>query len=149
MYFMVKPIHPEELKNVWQYAVKGKGGKSNLVERTARSIQGGLPRLADEGTSSFQDRQHYAAQDAKSASTSINLITRDDMTQNPRTCNDNYSSKQPQVQEKKVKDKGQSSEKQKKKEYSNAGPRKSKVIWTTALHHRFLHALSLVGVESN
>lgn len=149
MFFMVKPIHPEELKNVWQYVVKGKGGRSSLIERIARPIPGGSPLLADEGTCSSQHHQHCAVQ---SASPSINLIIRDgnhpdnNEPQNPRTCAVDSNYKQKQVQEKGVKDKAQSREKQ--KEYFNAAPRKPKVIWTTALHHRFLQALSLVGIES-
>ncbi|XVE64159.1 hypothetical protein DITRI_Ditri07aG0079700 [Diplodiscus trichospermus] len=39
VYFIVKPVNPEDLKNVWQYAVAAKKGKSVVIEEIG-SVEG-------------------------------------------------------------------------------------------------------------
>ncbi|KAF5480350.1 hypothetical protein F2P56_001109 [Juglans regia] len=91
-FYMVKPITPNDLKNVWQYAVAGKKGRSAAIEQI-RGIRG------DSSGDTKLDPKRKAP--AKKAG----------------------------------------------KEDLGEETKKTKVVWTTSLHNRFLQAIRHIGLE--
>ncbi|PKI35785.1 two-component response regulator ORR21-like [Punica granatum] len=147
VFFMSKPIHPEELKNVWQYAVKGRKGKSIPIERIARPIPGSGPLgLADSGPSSNHHHRQLGATSALSSNNLIRDSSHPNRPQNPNEVSHDCEKQQQEPEKRKVQDKGQTStEKPNKRPYMVPTPRKMKISWTAPLHYRFLQALSIVG----
>ncbi|KAE8704676.1 Detected protein of unknown function [Hibiscus syriacus] len=118
VFFIVKPVHPDGLKNVWQYAVAAKKGKSVDVEET----------------------------DGDSSSLSAGKLSLINMRRLPSPSNDERDDDGKRCSKRKEpgKDKDgkddDSNPKPKK-------PRKAKVVWTNTLHNQFLDALRDIGLE--
>lgn len=122
VFYIVKPVHPDDLKNVWQYAIQAKSGKSPIIE-AVESLEGESSQ--DNSKTSPADDQ---PQGANSGSLSVN---------NPD------GAKQAKNDDKK-KRKGKGIVDKKK----TFGPKKAKVVWTNSLHNRFLQAIRHIGLDS-
>lgn len=64
VFFMVKPVNPEDLKNVWQYAVAGKKGKS-IVTEDIGSIEGGSSSSAGKLSAASSSSENDGTKNAK------------------------------------------------------------------------------------
>ncbi|XP_015878004.3 putative two-component response regulator ARR21 [Ziziphus jujuba] len=118
-YFIVKPVSPDDLKNVWQYAVAAKKGKSVVVEEIDKSFH-------DESSSSA---------DQKISSEEINSET--------NTANEEKRGGKDHQRKAGKKCKGN----QQNRQHKNVAPKKAKVVWTNSLHNRFLLAIRHVTLE--
>ncbi|XP_059627568.1 putative two-component response regulator ARR21 [Cornus florida] len=116
-FFLVKPISPDDLKNLWQYAVANKKGKAAI--KKIRSVQ---------GTSGF-DHDKASNEDIYSAS-SVNEDSHD------------KKDSRKKVPRKYSDEKGGDQEND-----DSAAPKKAKVVWTNALHNQFLEAIRSIGLE--
>lgn len=120
-FYMVKPVRPDDLKHVWQYAVPGKKGKSVVIEEI-RSIP--------EGSSS--EKVSYEDINSASATSAVNH-------------EEQHGKKDPK---RKALKKGIENDHEGDQDNA-AAPKKAKVVWTTSLHNRFLQAIRHIGLESN
>ncbi|KAK8521319.1 hypothetical protein V6N13_077431 [Hibiscus sabdariffa] len=117
VFFIVKPVHPDGLKNVWQYAVAGKKGKSVVSDET----EGDSP-LSPAGRLPLGNLRRF-----------------------PSTANDERddgarsSKRKAPGKDKDGKDDGNNPKPKK--------ARKAKVVWTNTLHNQFLDALRHIGLE--
>ncbi|KAK8714711.1 hypothetical protein V6N13_042060 [Hibiscus sabdariffa] len=118
VFFIVKPVLPDGLKNVWQYVVAAKKGKSMVFE----GIEG----------------------DSSEAAAARKLSIRN-MRRLPSSANDERGGG-----ERGTKRKTQGKENDGRDGDSNPKPhkaRKTKVVWTSTLHNKFLDALRHIGLE--
>jgi two-component response regulator (ARR-B family) len=121
-FYMVKPVRPDDLKHVWQYAVPAKKGKSVVIEEI-RSI----PEESSGEKASYDDLNSASA-----TSAAVNH-------------EEHGGKKDPK---RKALKKG--NEIDRVGDHDNAAaPKKAKVVWTTSLHNRFLQAIRHIGLESN
>ena len=109
-FYIVKPISYDDLKNLWQYTVTPKKGKSHVVIQEITSAEG--EKTSDNEVESLINEEKKNKRDSK----------------------------------KKTWKKGNESNGKEKGE--TAAPKKAKVIWTAALHNRFLEAARKIGLES-
>ncbi|GKU89397.1 hypothetical protein SLEP1_g3538 [Rubroshorea leprosula] len=121
VFYIVKPVYPDDLKNVWQYAIQAKSGKAPIIEEVESS----------EGESSQDNSKTTPADDQpqgeNSGSSSVNNIDGDKQAKN----DDKKKRKGKRIVEKK----------------KTFGPRKAKVVWTNSLHNRFLQAIRHIGLD--
>ncbi|GKV05028.1 hypothetical protein SLEP1_g17083 [Rubroshorea leprosula] len=121
--YIVKPVNPDDLKNVWQYAVQAKKGKSPIIKEIG-SLQEELEPEQDYNDMSITDDHFW---DTNSGASSVS----DD---------DNKRAKK-HGKRKRMGRNGNDSEKK------SAVPKKAKVVWTNSLHNRFLQAIRHIGLE--
>ncbi|KAK8569503.1 hypothetical protein V6N13_046554 [Hibiscus sabdariffa] len=117
VFFIVKPVHPDGLKNVWQYAVAGKKGKSLVSDET-------------EGDSSLSPAGRLPLGNSRRFPSPAN-DERDDGSRG--------SKRRAPGKDKDGKDDGNNPKPKK--------ARKAKVVWTNTLHNQFLDALRHIGLE--
>lgn len=120
-FFIVKPVSPNDLKHVWQYAVAGKRGKSVVIEEI-RGIGGDTSGEKGSDNDEHVNSSSFVNEEKRSTTPNAKLDSR---------------RKGP----KKAKEDGEES--------NPAGTKKPKVVWTTSLHNRFLQAIRHIGLESN
>ena len=70
VFFIVKPVNPDDLKNVWQYAIAAKKGKSVVIEEIGSiegesSSAGKLSNREIVSLSSVNDEKNNAARGCK------------------------------------------------------------------------------------
>ncbi|GMJ06555.1 response regulator 21 [Hibiscus trionum] len=117
VFFIVKPVHPDGLKNVWQYAVTGKKGKSVVIEET----------------------------DGDSSSSSAGKLSVGNPRRLPSPVTDERDDGKRRSKRKSPgKDKDGKDEDNNPKPKK---ARKAKVVWTNTLHNQFLDALRHIGLE--
>ncbi|XP_042970770.1 two-component response regulator ORR21-like isoform X2 [Carya illinoinensis] len=122
VFYMVKPISPNDLKNVWQYAVAGKKGRSAAIEEI-RGIRG------DSSGEKGSDHHHEYVHSASSC-----------VNEEKRTTGNTKDPKRKALA-KKAGNEGHG------EENNPADSKKAKVVWTTSLHNRFLQAIRHIGLE--
>lgn len=126
VFFIVKPVDPDGLKNVWQYAVAARKGKSLLIEDMDR----------ESSSSSPADGKLSLGGNTKSSSS------------------ENNEKKDPKKGSKRkgAPSKGKDKDKDDKDDESKSPPpkkaKKPKIVWTNTLHNQFLEALRQIGLES-
>ncbi|XP_057476144.1 putative two-component response regulator ARR21 isoform X3 [Actinidia eriantha] len=128
-FFIVKPISPNDLKNLWQYAV-GKKKKTKVVIEEIGNIQ--ETSQADHKACNkdpVQETLKYGKgsddEDVESASS---------------------SKRSTKESKRKASAKDGSAERGENKADS-VTPKKAKVVWTNALHNQFLEAIRSIGLE--
>ncbi|KAF8008603.1 hypothetical protein BT93_K2310 [Corymbia citriodora subsp. variegata] len=119
-FYIVKPVRPDDLKNVWQYCIARKKGKAVLIEEEAASA-----------SASASPSERIIHEDVNIPVQPLNL-EKEGSTQ------DQNGKKRSRV------DEGENDE---GIDYSLIPPRKSKVVWTTGLHDLFLHAINYIGLD--
>lgn len=120
-FYMKKPVNPEDLKIVWQYAVASKKGKKVVMEQEIGSGQ--------EETSSNDKLHHISSSSENEESGPKKKKGRKrvrDQGQEERDAAPAPAAAAP----------------------APAPPKKAKVIWTNTLHDLFLQAVSHIGLES-
>ncbi|KAF3433033.1 hypothetical protein FNV43_RR24135 [Rhamnella rubrinervis] len=127
-YFMVKPVSPDDLKNVWQYAVAAKKGKSVIIEEI-ESVHG------DDQPSSGDHHKTSNTEDKNSTTTTANIEEK--VVRGRRDC------KRKASYNNKSKDINQEGD----EELNDDAPKKAKVVWTNSLHNRFLLAIRHISLE--
>ncbi|MBA0806429.1 hypothetical protein Gohar_005883, partial [Gossypium harknessii] len=124
VFFIVKPVDPVGLKNVWQYAVAAKKGKSLLIEDMDR----------ESSSSSPADGKLSLGGNTKSVS-SVNNEKND-----------------PKNGSKRKGASGKGRDKDDNDDESKSPPpkktKKPKIVWTNKLHNQFLEALRQIGLET-
>ncbi|KAK9021860.1 hypothetical protein V6N11_011826 [Hibiscus sabdariffa] len=116
VFFIVKPVLPDGLKNVWQYVVAARKGKSMVVEE----IEG----------------------DSSEAAAAAGKLSISNMRRLPSSANDERGGG-----ERGTKRKTQGKEKDGDNNPKPYKARKTKVVWTSTLHNKFLDALRHIGLE--
>ncbi|PPD76398.1 hypothetical protein GOBAR_DD26671 [Gossypium barbadense] len=123
VFFIVKPVDPVGLKNVWQYAVAAKKGKSLLIEDMDRESSSSSPadgKLSLGGNTKSVPSVNNEKNDPKNGS------KRKGASGKGRDKDDNDDeSKSPPPKKTK----------------------KPKIVWTNTLHNQFLEALRQIGLE--
>ncbi|KAE8665514.1 Detected protein of unknown function [Hibiscus syriacus] len=119
VFFIVKPVSPDGLKDVWQYAVVGKKGKSLAIEEI-------------EGDSLSSSVGKLCIGNMRRLSSPVN---------NERDDGQRGSKRKEPGKDKNGKDEDNNPKLKPKK------ARKAKVVWTNPLHHQFLDALRDLGLE--
>ncbi|XP_048137776.1 two-component response regulator ARR11-like [Rhodamnia argentea] len=117
--YIVKPVRPDDLKNIWQYCIARKKGKAVVIEEGAAS--------ASIGASLYQRIIHEG----------FNIPAQ------PLTLEKEGSTQDPNGKKRSRDD----DENDGGIDYSMTPPRKSKVVWTTGLHDLFLHAINYIGLD--
>nr|XP_033511885.1 two-component response regulator ORR22-like [Nicotiana tomentosiformis] len=124
VFFLPKPISPDDLRDIWQYAAlakKNKGkGKSVVIEEiqennSSSKSSSGLPKSPHENVES---------------SSSINV---------------EKGNKEGKKEESKKK--SARKHKEAEKEDSSIPQKKTKLVWTDALHNKFLQAIRETGLD--
>ncbi|XP_018720289.2 putative two-component response regulator ARR13 [Eucalyptus grandis] len=119
-FYIVKPLRPDDLKNVWQYCIARKKGKAVLIEEEAAS-------------------------DSTSAPVCERIIHEDvNIPVQPLNLEKEGSSQEPNGKKRSREEKDENDE---GIDYSLIPPRKTKVVWTTGLHDLFLHAINYIGLD--
>ncbi|KAJ7975658.1 Two-component response regulator like [Quillaja saponaria] len=120
-FYLAKPLSLDDLKNLWQYAVTAKKGKSIVVEEIIRSD---LPNF-EESLSEKVCLENV-----------INSV-------------DHVSIVNEEKHEKKKYNKRKGTEMTKEDQYegTSMAPKKAKVVWTNSLHNRFLMAIRHTGLD--
>ncbi|XP_022714813.1 two-component response regulator ORR21-like [Durio zibethinus] len=117
VFFIVKPVNPDDLKNVWQYTIAAKKGKSVFIEEIG-SIEG--------------------------ESSSAGKLSKGQIIISESSVNDEKNNTKRRSKRKASrKDKDD----QQEEEEIASSPRKGKVVWTNSLHNQFLEALRYIGLE--
>ncbi|KAF5948954.1 hypothetical protein HYC85_014911 [Camellia sinensis] len=119
-FFILKPITPDDLKNLWQYTVVKKKGKAIIeeigsdeemsVQETSQTDKGSNEDV--ESTSSANEYRKSTKESKRKASPKD--TNNFDMGENKDDC---------------------------------TTPKKAKVVWTNALHDQFLDAIRSIGLE--
>lgn len=131
-FFLVKPITPNDLKNLWQYAVAKKKAKSAVIEEiesTQESSKADKQAINELNHSPSENEQ--GSNDA--AVGSETPLRNEDWN----STNDSKRKSPENVEEGEDDDDDDSGK-----------PKKNKVVWTNALHHKFLEAVKSVGIDS-
>ncbi|XP_034710586.1 two-component response regulator ARR1-like [Vitis riparia] len=112
-FYIVKPVNYDDLKNLWQYAVGPKKGKSHIVMQEIERTQGAsrLEKTSNNEVQSLMNEEKHNKRDSK---------------------------------RKTLKKANEGNGKEKSE---TVAPKKAKVIWTSALHNRFLEAARKIGLE--
>ena len=123
-FYMVKPVRPDDLKHVWQYAVPAKKGKSVVIEE--------IRSIPEESSG-----EKASSDDLNSASATSAAVNNNH--------EEHGGKKDPKRKAlKKVNEIDHVGDQD-----NTAAPKKAKVVWTTSLHNRFLQAIRHIGLESN
>ncbi|CAK9160988.1 unnamed protein product [Ilex paraguariensis] len=113
-FFIVKPISPDDLRDIWQYAAAKKKTKAILEE--AGIVQGNSP----------VDKDSYEDAECTSSVNEGRQIKKEPKRKCPRKDDDDNNEED---------------------NVDSATPKRAKVVWTNALHNRFLEAIRSVGLE--
>lgn len=141
-FFIVKPIKAEDVKNIWQYAVAARKGKSVMSVDKGGAINGYYELAAGEveeteiaalGEAMEMDGCGEAGEPEEVDSMAFMAEIKEKRT-------GRASTKRKHKKKEKDSNGGESSE-------SNY-PKRSKVVWTTTLHNLFLQALNQIGLDS-
>lgn len=126
-YFMVKPVSPDDLKNVWQYAVAAKKGKSVTIQEIRRDDDQppSSPAVGDKNS---------ATSTAPTNQEKVLVLGREECKRK-----EGYNSK---------KSKDNNEELDDEQHTNGVTPKKTKVVWTNSLHNRFLLAIRHISLES-
>ncbi|KAL7229689.1 hypothetical protein ACSBR2_008239 [Camellia fascicularis] len=119
-FFIVKPIARDDLKNLWQYTVAKKKGKTIIKEIGSdeeMSVQ--ETSQTDKGSNDDVESTSSANEYRKSTKESKRKTTTKDTNNS---------------------DKGENKD-------NCSTPKKAKVVWTNALHSQFLEAIRSIGLE--
>lgn len=121
VFYIVKPVSYDDLKDLWQYALLPRKGASVVIQEIERAQK--VPLLHERTTVPYF------------GSGSVSGPVLDQEKQN-------YIRNPSKMADEKVKE-GSDQEKN-----EVALPRKTKVVWTTELHDEFLDAIRQIGLES-
>lgn len=125
-FYIVKPVNPDDLKNVWQYAIAAKKGKFIATEHIRKF-----------NTSTSVLDQYYNGE--------YNFVDKSSPLSSLEEISDhieNYSKK------KRTKKGRKDDGKKVSTRHQSTVPRKSKVVWTNSLHTCFLMAIRHLGLDS-
>ena len=128
-FFIVKPISPNDLKNLWQYAV-GKNKKNKVVIEEIGNIQ------------ETSQADHQACNTDPVQETSKNGKGSDDDVESASSAKRNTTESKRKASAK------DSSDDRGENKADSATQKKAKVVWTNALHNQFLEAIRSIGFES-
>lgn len=126
-YFMVKPVSPDDLKNVWQYAVAAKKGKSVTIQEIRRDDD--------------QPPSSSTVGDKNSATATTPANQEEVLVLGRKECK-----RKAGYNSQKSKDNNQ--ELDDEQHTNGVTPKKTKVVWTNSLHNRFLLAIRHISLES-
>lgn len=135
-FYIVKPVNPDDLKNVWQYAVASKKGKSIAIENIGRS--------SSNITSSVLHHFGKSSKTPRSAYHDFGDINYNGIKEKENN-NIKKVDSNKKIGTKKGKDDGEEATRSRRQP---PAPRKAKVIWTNSLHACFLMAISRLGLDS-
>ncbi|KAI4340859.1 hypothetical protein MLD38_025658 [Melastoma candidum] len=133
-FFIAKPIKAEDVKNIWQYAVASRKGKS-----VPSLYKAGVINVGHEPTAGEVEVMGITGLDGL-----MDLECGGEMMDMEEV--DSLVS-MADIKERRSK-RGGSKRKHKKKQSSQSkNPKRSKVVWTTTLHNLFLQALNQIGLD--
>ncbi|XP_070025930.1 two-component response regulator ARR11-like [Nicotiana sylvestris] len=124
VFFLLKPISPDDLRDIWQYAALGKKNKGKGKSVVIEEIQEN--NSSSKSSSGLLKSPH---ENVKSSS-SINV---------------EKGNKEGNKEESKKK--SARKHKEAEKEESSTPPKKTKLVWTDALHNKFLQAIREIGLD--
>lgn len=119
-FFIMKPVNPDDLKDIWQFAA--------MKRKENQSVE--IQEISDENPSS-----ENAVSDQIGASVSSSPLNNEEATK----------TKEPK---RKSPRKEGSDEERNMGESSNSQQKKPKIVWTNSLHNRFLEAIRDIGLDS-
>lgn len=153
-FFLVKPISPNDLKNLWQYAVAKKKPKPANIEaiESARETSqadkrassptdvflhptasvGRLAPLISNGPDHSPVQETFENEKGSNGEVGSGSSLRNE---DPRNTRDSKRKTPATVEEEENED-------------DSGNPKKTKIVWTNALHNQFLEAIRCVGIES-
>ncbi|KAF7149417.1 hypothetical protein RHSIM_Rhsim03G0177000 [Rhododendron simsii] len=151
-FFLVKPISPNDLKNLWQYAVVKKKPRSAHIEaiESARETS-----QADKRASSSTDVfVHPTALAGRLApfSNGPDHSPVQETSENEKGSNGEVGSgsslrNEDRRNTRDSKRKSPATDEEGENEDDSGNPKKTKIVWTNALHNQFLEAIRCVGIE--
>ncbi|KAI8564738.1 hypothetical protein RHMOL_Rhmol03G0205100 [Rhododendron molle] len=151
-FFLVKPISPNDLKNLWQYAVAKKKPKSANIEaiKSARETSQADKR-ASSPTGVFLHPTASAGRLAPFSNDPINHSPVQETSENDKGSNGEVGSgsslrKEDRRNTRDSKRKSPATVEEVENEDDSGNPKK-KIVWTNALHNQFLEAIRCVGIE--
>ncbi|XP_028123619.1 two-component response regulator ARR14-like [Camellia sinensis] len=119
-FFIVKPIAPDELKNLWQYTVAKKKGKT-IIEEIGSNEEMSVQETSQTDKGSNEDVE------STSSANKYRKSTKESKRKALPKDTNNF-------------DKGENKD-------DCTTPKKAKVVWTNALHGQFLEAIRSIGLE--
>lgn len=153
-FFLVKPISPNDLKNLWQYAVAKKKPKSANIEaiESARETSQADKR-ASSPTDVFLHPTASVGRLAPFSNDPINHFPVQETSENEKVSNGEVGSgsslrNEDRRNTRDSKRKSPATVEEGENEDDSGNPKKTKIVWTNALHNQFLEAVRCVGIES-
>ncbi|XP_028107686.1 two-component response regulator ORR21-like [Camellia sinensis] len=119
-FFIVKPIARDDLKNLWQYTVAKKKGKT-IIEEIGSDKEMSVQETSQTDKGSNDDVE------STSSANEYRKSTKESKRKTPTKDTNNY-------------------DKEENKDDCTT-PKKAKVVWTNAIHNQFLEAIKSTGLE--
>ncbi|KAL5811126.1 hypothetical protein ACOSQ3_027862 [Xanthoceras sorbifolium] len=118
-FYIVKPVNPDDLKNVWQYSVASKQAKFARIDRIG-SLQGQGGSLPINEKISYSEKSNSAS--------SVNGEKHGNRKDGKRKCYKKNTREDVDGE-------------------NSIASKKAKVVWTNSLHNRFLQAIRHITLE--
>ncbi|CAL1405048.1 unnamed protein product [Linum trigynum] len=128
IFYLLKPVNGEDLKNVWQYAITIKKRKSIVFEERSDNLYSNIEKIPCHDTKSTSSINN----DIDRNSGQLNIISK-------------VERKRGRKKMAKEDDGGRDFEDD--GELHNSAKKRSKVVWTSSLHTRFLLAVNHIGLD--
>lgn len=147
---ITKPVKPDDLKDVWQFAIRAQKGKSVVIEEIGSNNTAAIGDFQINKTLDDHDNQRRGDIDqsfggGSSGISGALIIPRNPSNYYKRASNDRdidrgnklRGPKKPCIR----KDPNHGNQEQRRK-------KKTKVVWTNSLHNRFLLSIRHLGYDS-
>ncbi|XP_058208286.1 two-component response regulator ARR12-like [Rhododendron vialii] len=151
-FFLVKPISPNDLKNLWQYAVAKKKPKSAHIEviESARETSK-TDKRPSSPTNVFLHPTASAGRLAPFSKGPDHSLVQE-TSENEKGSNGEVGSglslrNEDRRNTRDSKRKSPATVEEGENEDDSGNPKKTKIVWTNALHNQFLEAIRCVGIE--
>ncbi|OMO86001.1 hypothetical protein CCACVL1_09876 [Corchorus capsularis] len=131
VFYIVKPVNPEDLKNVWQYAIAARKGKQVVVE--------------DVGSIQFEQGESSSSAGKKSTRRPRRSLPPGNGTDHHDKNKDKEKDKDKRGAKRKAPRNNDDDDDD--DDETGSAPKKAKVIWTNTLHNQFLDALRRIGMD--
>ncbi|KAL9663049.1 hypothetical protein QQ045_027886 [Rhodiola kirilowii] len=135
VYVMHKPVRPEELENVWQYAIPKRNQESHNDQ----------PAVIYQDTNALGS--HSSSSDQNEGPAHIAQIISQVPTPTEENTNSTVAVPDQNYEASKPKRKSKNSSEGYHKYLGATLARKQKLAWSTGLHNKFLHALRVIGLD--
>ncbi|KAF7813243.1 putative two-component response regulator ARR21 [Senna tora] len=141
-FFIAKPVKKDDLRHVWQYVVAARKHKFLFNDNNLL--------LGDDHQFSLSSSSHHHHPLVNSAASSNNLLVltnNDDDDDDDGDHNNSNTNNNEQIRNKSNGKRRCNNDNVDDEEFGGGQRKKPKVVWTTALHNRFLLAIRQIGMN--